>query len=333
MVQHRQRLEFFRGLHGMVRAGIPLNLALAELSNGRMRETFGRAVAAVDGAVAAGEGLAVGMQQVPAFFEPHTVQLVAAAESTGTLDGALAHIQEQMEENHRLRWQGVLLCLYPAYLVVVLLFGGAALDTAAGALASGQTDSLLAAFVGHFARGLLEVVGMGALAFIAPLTLAAPPVAVHWKRLRRRLPLLGGAHRSLEASRFCHALGSSLGAGLEAGRSLELALDASRSLGLRARARSALLRIRGGAALTDVVRWLGVLGEASLQQLATGERTGRLPEVLARVARDTREAGMRRVRALMIAAIAVLVAGLIAPSIGKAVQTFERYASQMETLL
>jgi type II secretory pathway component PulF len=332
MVRHRPRLTFFLGLHSMIRAGVALPIAFSELSRGAAKDPFRRAVAQVGEAVAAGSGLAEAMRQQPMWFEPQVVELLGAAEATGTLESALARITAQLEEAQRMRWRAVSLCAYPAYLLAAFVFGGALLGTASSLMASGNTEDILGVFVSQFLQKVLTVSSFGLAFFLAPLVLAWPALAPHWEALRMRVPVLGRVHRELQASRFSLVLGVALGAGLEAGRSLQLALEATGSLWLRGRVNLAVHRLRSGASLTDVVEWLGVLDSESLQQLATGERTGGLEPVLALVSRGHSEAAMRWLRTLMFVVITLLSVFLFATNIGKVVELQGRYFRQLQGL-
>ncbi|WP_158501786.1 type II secretion system F family protein [Vitiosangium sp. GDMCC 1.1324] len=332
MVRHRPRLTFFQGLHSMIRAGLALPIAFSELSRGAARDPFRRAVAQVGEAVAAGSGLAEAMRRQPRWFEPQTVELLGAAEATGTLESALARIVEQMEEAQRMRWRAVMLCAYPGYLLVAFIFGGSLLDTAASLMASGKADDILGVFVSHFIHHVLQVSSAGLALFLAPLVLAVPAIEPLWEGFRMRVPLLGRVHRELQASRFSLVLGVALGAGLEAGRSLQMALEATGSTLLRARAHLAVHRLRSGASLTDVVEWLDVFDGESLQRLSTGERTGELEPTLAQLSREHSDSAMRWLRTLMFVVIALLSVFLFATNIGKVVQLQGGYQRQLGDL-
>ncbi|WP_257452919.1 type II secretion system F family protein [Archangium lipolyticum] len=332
MARHRSRLTFFQGLHGMIRAGMALPIAFSDLSRGAAKDPFRQAVAQVGEAVAAGSGLAEAMRRQPRWFEPQTVELLGAAEVSGTLDTALARIVEQMQEAQRMRWRAVMLCLYPGYLLAAFLFGGSLLDTATSIMASGKADAILATFISHLLQNLLLVSSIGLGAFLAPLVLAAPAIEPHWEGLRMRVPLLGRVHRELQASRFSLVLGAALGAGVEAGLSLKMALDASGSVWLRSRTTLAVHRLRSGASLTDVVEWLDVLDGESLRRVATAERTGDLEPVLAQVSQEHTESSMRALRTLMFVVIGLLSVFLFATNIGKVVRLQGGYQSKLGEL-
>jgi general secretion pathway protein F len=332
MARHRPRLTFFQGLHSMIRAGLALPIAFSELSRGAAKDAFRRAVAQVGEAVAGGSGLAEAMRRHPRWFESQTVELLGAAEASGTMESALARIVEQLEEAQRMRWRVVMLCAYPGYLLAAFIFGGALLQTAASLMASGRTDDILGVFLSHFGHNVLQVSSAALALFLLPLVLAVPAIAPLWAELRMRVPLLGRVHRELQASRFSLVLGAALGAGLEAGASLRMALEATGSVLLRGRANLAEHRLRSGATLTDVVEWLGVFDGESLQRLATGERTGDLEPILGQLSREHSDTAMRWLRTLMFVVIALLSAFLFATNIGKLVQLQSGYQRQLNEL-
>lgn len=332
MVRHRRRLSFYVGLHSMLRAGMPLSTAFTELSRGADKDPFLRAVARVGAAVGRGAGLAEAMRSQPAWFEPQVVATVEAGEVSGTLENALSGIISRLEAAQKLRWRTLFLCLYPVYLLVGCILGGAALDAATGAVNSGSVDNLFSSIVGGILRRTLSSGAVGLALFMSPLALAAVGLEERWERLRMRLPLLGSFHRRLQASRFCDVLATSIGAGLDASRSLQMALDATGSTELRARADPAIQRLRGGATFTDVVEWLGVLQGDSLRQVGIGERSGRIEPLLQQQARENSEAALRGLQVLMVALIVVVVAVLFATNIARIFEFQSDYFHRIEEL-
>jgi type II secretory pathway component PulF len=332
MARHRRRLTFYVGLHSMLRAGVPLTIAFTELSRGANKDAFRRAVAEVGAAVAKGAGLAEAMRRHPSWFEPQVVAALEAAEVTGTFEHALAGIIERLEELHKLRWRTLSLSLYPAYLLVAFLIGGALLDGSASVRDAKALDALPLALTGSLSVRLFKVAMIGLTVFSAPLALAALGLEERWERLRARIPLLGSFYRRSQASRFCEVLGSSLGAGLDAARSLQLALEATNNTELQSRAGPAIHRLRDGASLTDVVEWLGVLDGESLRHLAIAERTGHLQPILQQQAREQSEAGLRAMKVLVGLLIALLVGFLVVTNIIRVFEAQQDYYRSLEGL-
>jgi type II secretory pathway component PulF len=332
MARHRRRLTFYQGLHVMLRSGLSLNLAFTELSRGEAKDPFRRAVAEVGKGIGAGAGLAQAMRRHPTWFEPWVVEAVEGAEVSGTLEQGLARIIEWMEELQRLRLRTLSLCAYPAYLLVAFIVGGALLEGSASVIRSGSRavlgDELTAALV----RRIFQVSATGLAIAGAPLAVAALGFEEHWARLRMEIPLLGGFHQKLQASRFCQVLGSSVGAGLEVARSLRMAIAATQNPELRTREGHTLQQLQDGATLTDAMAELGVLDGESLRRIAIGERTGTLEANLRQLAREHSEAGIRRLQTVVFVLIAALAVILFASSIGSIFQIQGDYFRRVEEL-
>ncbi len=332
MVRHKRRLTFYQGLHTMLRAGIPLNIAFSDLSRGAATDPFQRAVAEVAKEVAAGAGLAQAMRRHPVWFEPWIVEAMEAAEVSGTLDQALARIIQGLEDTQRLRRRTLSLCIYPAYLLVAFIVGGSALDGARGVMSAGSQSVLGGELAHAFFIRILQVTSIGLAIAGAPLAIAALGFEERWAQLRLKLPLLGGFHRQLQASRFCQVLGSSMGAGLEVARSLRMALTSTQNPALQARTEQAVQQIQGGATLTDTVEALGVLEGESLRRIAIGERTGNLEPMLHQLSREHSEAGMRKLQTLVFALIAVMAVILFVSSVASIFSMQSDYFRQLEDL-
>ena len=332
MARHRRRRTFYVGLHAMLKAGVPLTLALTELARGAAWHPFHRAVAEVGAAVTQGAGLAEAMRRHPSWFEPEVVAALEAAEVTGTFEHALAAIIERLEELHKLRLRTLSLCLYPAYLIAAFLIGGALLDGSASVREARTLDSFPLTLAGSFSVRLLKVTLIGLTVFSAPLALAALGLEERWERIRVRIPLLGSYYRKSQASRFCQVLGSSLGAGLEAARSLQLAVEATRNVELMSRTAPAIQRLRDGATLTEVVEWLGVLDGGALRHLAVAERTGNVQPILEREAREQAEAGLRFLRVLVVLLIVALGGILVVTNLIGIFESQRDYYRQLEDL-
>jgi type II secretory pathway component PulF len=332
MARHRRRQTFYVGLHSMLRAGIPLTIALTELSRGADKDALRRAVAAVGAAVSKGAGLAEAMRRHPSWFEPQVVAALEAAEVTGTFEHALAGIIGRQEALQKLRMRTLSLCLYPSYLLAAVLIGGALLESPRGLREARSLDSLPLLLGGSLGSRLLQVAVIGAALFSAPMALAALGLEERWEQLRARIPLLGRFYRRSQASRFCEVLGSSLGAGLDAARSLQLALDATGNTELRARTGAAIQRLRGGATLTDVVERLGVLDGESLRHLSIAERTGHIQPILEQESRQQSEAGLRAMKTLVILLMVLLGGALMFTGIARVFEAQEDYSRSLEDL-
>jgi type II secretory pathway component PulF len=332
MARHRRRLTFYEGLHGMLRAGIPLNIAFTELSRGAAKDPFRQAVAAVGREIGAGAGMAQAMRRHPVWFEPWVVEAIEGAEVSGTLEQGLARIIHWLQETQRLRMRTLSLCIYPAYLLGAFIIGGSLLEGASGVMGSGSRAALSGEIGSAFFRRVFQVTAIGLAIAGAPLAVAALGFEERWARLRLKIPLLGGFHRQLEASRFCQVLGTSVAAGLDVGRSLRMAISSTQNPELHARTGQALQQLQDGASLTDTVEGLGLLDGESLRRIATGERTGHLDTMLQHLAKEHSESGVRKLQAVVFVLIAALVVILFASSVGSLFSLQDGYFRRLEDI-
>jgi general secretion pathway protein F len=134
------------------------------------------------------------------------------------------------------------------------------------------------------------------------LALLTAVVAFGWKRVveknRRRidsmkLRLPGGLTQSLYYGRFARTLGFLLGGGLPMLKSLELAAKSAGNIIVEERVTEAAKRVAEGARLSLS---LEAFPSVLLQLIATGEKSGTLPEVLEKAADSYEEDFERRVQ-------------------------------------
>jgi type IV pilus assembly protein PilC len=127
-----------------------------------------------------------------------------------------------------------------------------------------------------------------------------------------RIPVIGPASRATEAAAWCRAASLASGAGLDAGRLLEL--SASVAPGLAVDARTVEDRLRSGATLAEALDRSRRFPLQVLEVIAVGEATGNTAEVLDRLAgqlddeaRAGFEAAARGAGFLVWAAVAGLI--------------------------
>jgi type II secretory pathway component PulF len=311
LLTHRRRLSFLQQLHALIKSGTGLPTAFAELSRyvpAREREAIARAAERV----AAGETLARAVRDDRSHFDDVTLELLAAAEEAGALESMLGRAIAQAEEAQKLRWQAVMIALYPTYLLVGLILFGPLLDMpAAISAAGGATNTAADAYVHGFERNVLVIsLSLGTL-FCWPLIVAALGIETRWDAFRQRLPILGGLYRSLYRTRFANALSTALSAGLGAHRILALACRTMQSPSLEKRAGLASEVIQRGGTFADAIATFELFESHDLGQLSVAERTGDLDQVSARLANQHWEAAVRRMRIATFFVAGLVVAALL----------------------
>ena len=132
-------------------------------------------------------------------------------------------------------------------------------------------------------------------------------------RLKLRLPLIGAVFRAAALSRFARTLGTLVKSGVSLLPSLKIVEN---TIGNRILARQ-IARVaeetRGGDSLATPLRKLGIFPGTAVQMIDVGEETGRLDEMLLKVA-EIEERHMRaRTKTLisLLAPILILVVGAV----------------------
>ena len=117
---------------------------------------------------------------------------------------------------------------------------------------------------------------------------------------------MGGALRSLAASRALLTLGLALSAGLEVAAALRVAVVSTGRPSLQQRAEEAVQRVRSGETLFAALSSLGFLDRFTLGQLGVAEQTGTLDETLTRLAPEVHEQTIRAIRMLTLVVVGVI---------------------------
>jgi type IV pilus assembly protein PilC len=118
----KQKVIFSRQLSTLINAGLPLlqslNTVRRQTKHKGLNEVIGKLISAVEG----GSSLSAAMEQFPDVFNRVFVSLVAAGETSGSLDVTLERLATQQEKDAEViaKIRGAM--IYPA-IVVVVLFG------------------------------------------------------------------------------------------------------------------------------------------------------------------------------------------------------------------
>jgi type II secretory pathway component PulF len=307
-VRHRRLITFYQQLHSLIRAGIALPTAFTQLTQYAPDATMAKGLAAVARDVRGGSTLGDAMRKHGALFDDANVELIAFAEEAGRLEPICAGVISHLEKVQAQRWQALLGALWPMYLLAGFIFVGPLLGVAqqvkpgssiGGLYLSGLFSSLTTA-------GLLLTLVLG-----APFLVATIGQEAAWDRVRRRIPLISSPMRQLAASRFVLGLGLATASGMEAMRSLRLAVKATSSPSLMEDLPKVEAKLRGGSTLTEAVATLELLDRASLGTLAVAETTGTLDDTLERMSRELQESSLRAMRMLILLVTALVAAAVL----------------------
>jgi general secretion pathway protein F len=301
-----------RQLSGLVNAGLPLERALAALSDEAETPRQRDLVSALRTEVNAGAPFAKALSQHPREFSPIFTAVIGAGEQSGHLGLVLERLADDLQEQQNLRGKLLAAGLYPAIvcvvaLVIVLFLLAYVVPQVAQVFGSNQqqlpalTSFMLAlsSFVQNFwLWGLLLVAAFTAGGHIA---LKQADVRLRFDAAWLQLPLIGRLARGYNAARFASTLAMLATAGVPILKALQAAADTLSNTALKRDAQDALVLVREGAPLASALAQHARFPRLLVMFSRLGEQTGTLPTMLQRAAAQLSEEVQRR--ALQLATI------------------------------
>ncbi|KGH13135.1 type II secretion system inner membrane protein GspF [Comamonas thiooxydans] len=313
-----------RQLSGLVSSGLPIERALAALSEEAEDERQHQLVAALRAEVNAGSSFARALEQHPREFSDIFCAVIGAGESSGSLGPVLENLADDLEARQALQSKLIGASLYPAIvtlvaIVIVIFLVSYVVPQVAGVFA-GTKRALpfltvvmlgISDFVRHYGWFMLAVQLLAAVGF--RLALRNEAFRERFDAQWLRLPLIGRLSRSYNAARFAGTLAMLAGAGVPILKALQAAAETLNNRALRADAMDALVLVREGAPLASALaqkkRFPGLV--AMFARL--GEQTGQLPLMLQRAATQLSTEVQRRAMhlATILEPLLIVVMGLV----------------------
>ena len=304
-----QRAVWTRQLAGLVGSGLPVERALAALTEEAEDDKQRYLMAAIRAEVNAGNTLGRALAQYPQEFPAIDRAVIAAGEQSGHLDLVLNQLAGDLEDQQVLRAKLLSASLYPAIvslvaLAIVIFLVTSVVPQVAGVFAGtqrqlpGLTVVMLAIsdLVRNWGWFMLLILASGVLVFRQAMR--QPALRVRFDAAWLRLPLIGRLARGYNSARFASTLAMLTAAGVPILKALQSAADTLSNQALRADALEALVRVREGAplgtALAQNARFPGLLSMFA----RLGEQTGQLPVMLQRAAQQLSSEVQRRAMAL-----------------------------------
>ena len=303
-ISNRDLVAFTQQLATLFEAGLPLDRSLSVLeelaSNPRLKAIVGDLLKSVRGGSSFGDALA---KHHPRPFSRLYVNMVRAGEKGGVLEVTLRRIAEFLEAAQEFREAIKSAMVYPAILLVAL--GGAVIFLLAYVVPRfGEIFSELGQAIPLPTQILLGVSAVltdywWALALVAlagvlgsRIVLATAEGRLAWDRAALSLPLLGDIIRKAEVARLCRTLGTLLRSGVPVLGALAVIKEMVSNRVLAIAVERLGDGVKRGAGLSAPMQESGVFPPLALHMVRVGEETGRLEEMLLKVA-DTFEAEVR----------------------------------------
>ena len=321
------RQDLFVSLHEMVtllESGVSIGETIESQSNANYPDDLLKNYQIMSAEIRKGSSFSEALKSSGLKLPEYIFYLAEAGELTGNLSQSLREGVEQFEYEQKLAQEFKAALIYPAVLVAsgigaVLLIFTFVVPKFLPMLARADDLPWLSEVV--FGAGLMfneyYVLFFALVAIlIAGLTLAVanPSIRLRVFDVLSSVPVVGSWIAETDTARWSSVMAALLVSRADLLNALELAAKAVKSTRRRARLELVTRDIRSGEGLADSLEKANVLTTTGYNLIRSGERTGKLPQMMKSVARLYDEGArnrMRRVLALIEPLAILLIGGFI----------------------
>lgn len=291
----KDKVVFTRQLSTLIGAGLPLSQSLHTVTEQTENKQLRAVIDEISANVEGGRSLSESFGKHPKVFNEVFISLIAAGELSGTLDESLKRIADQQEKDAAIvsKIKGAL--TYPM-IVLVVIFGVLAfmLFTVVPQVENLYSDLdrdlpfltqimvSTAAFLASYWWVALLVVGAGIYFFIQYLKTES---GIKFKDgFKLKVPLFGTMFQKLYMARFARTGQTLLSTGVSMLDMLKITGRAVNNTLIQASIERATEKVQGGKALSAALEPEDVIAPLVAQMIKIGEQSGRIDEMMGKVA-------------------------------------------------
>lgn len=286
---------FTRQLATLLGAGLPIDEALAALSDESGDERSRSFLVSLRSRIMEGSTLAAAFAEFPESFPEIYRASVAAGEQSGKLDQVLTRLADYSEARDQLTQKIWVALAYPLLLMVVAVV-----------VVSGLLVYVVPQIIGVFTKlqqalplptralislsrlfqsyGWLILIGFIGMIGSIQIFLRTALVRYACHRLLLRLPLIGRLARAANMARCARTLALLMASAVPLLEALSIAAHVVLNLPMRDALKHAALKVREGSTLARALTDSGYFPPIALRLIASGERSGELEQMLEEVA-------------------------------------------------
>lgn len=275
-------------------AGFPVDKALSILSGltkASLRELIEDIVAQIRG----GKTFSEALSRFPSAFPPFYVNMVRAGEAGGFLEDTISRLAGYLENTQALKEDIRSALIYP---IILSIMGGAAVVVLLTFVVPkftriftdmGEALPLPTVVLLGISKGLRDYWWIILLLFIGlglsvRYYLRTDSGRRLWDRLRFRLPVFGKLFREAAVSRFARTLGTLLGSGVPLLNALQIVKGTLGSERMAEVISTVRDDVRKGSGISGSLRNSDIFPPIAIHMIAVGEESGRLDEMLLKIA-------------------------------------------------
>jgi general secretion pathway protein F len=322
--------QFTGELATLLESGLPLDKSLSVLIDLMDdNERLGKLISKVLEKVKGGSSLADALEKQTGVFSKFYLNMLRAGEAGGNLGEVLARLSEYLERSRELKdtvstaliYPAILLVMSLASLFVMLIFvvpQFTEMFESAGKELPVSTQIVvgLAEWLQKYWWILIGAVLL--FSSFMKFQMADPVSKKKWDGLFLKLPLAGNIVLNKETANISRTLGTLLGNGVSILSAMVIVRETVDNLVLADAVQDAEEQLKQGKHMYDALHDKGIFPKMALQMVKMGEETGRLEEMLLRVANiydKQLKVSITRLLALLepalIITLGLMIAGII----------------------
>lgn len=331
-----ERMMFVRNLSAMLEAGLPLTRSLGVLERQVSNPRFKKVIRSLVKSITAGGAFSDAAAKFPRVFSPLTLAMIKAGEASGTLPASLNVVADHLEKSSLLAKRIRSAMIYPAIIIVAIMIVGVlmfffvvptltATFKELGVELPLSTKLIIDSSEFLRANTILSFILLIAVIGSLYALVRAPSGKRAFELILLRIPVLSGIVREINSARTTRTLSSLLQSGVAIVDALSITADVVQNSRFRVVLQEAKKRISKGEPLSKVFsEHEDVYPILVSEMTAVGEETGKLPDLLmrlahfyeARVERSTRDLSSVIEPAIMVlvgAAVGFFAFSMITP--------------------
>jgi general secretion pathway protein F len=284
-----------RQLATLVESGLPVEEALAAVSEQTEKARNKHMLMAVRSKVVEGYSLADALAEFPHIFDDLFRSMVAAGEKSGHLEVVLNRLADYTEKRQQTRSQITQAMVYPMLMMVFALAIVALLLTVVVPKIVGQFDHMgqelpqLTLIMIGISDGLRDYGLYGLLAVMLGLVIFQRMLKTklflkRYHRFQLTLPLMGKVIRGLNTARFARTLSILTASAVPLLESMKIAGDVLQNLYIKDHISEAAIKVKEGSSLRAALEQTSIFPPMMMHMIASGERSGELQHMLQRAA-------------------------------------------------
>lgn len=325
-IKRKQITAFTREMAALLSATIPIPQALNGLGEEEENPALREVVLGISESVKKGVAFSAALDEHPRLFSKLYVSMVRVGEEAGQLPKVMADLADLLEREDEVRGEVITAVSYPVF---VLCFGIATVTvllTVVLPRLSGMLQEMTSvlplptmillrtsAFFHHHWYWLLLALS-GTVAGVWFYS-RKPEGAEMLDRIKLRLPLIGSVFQAAALGRFARTLGTLARSGVSLLPALKIVENTIGNRVLAKQFARVAEETRGGDSLAAPLRKLNIFPKTVVQMIAVGEESGRLDEMLLKVA-DIEERHMRARTKTLISLLAPMLIMVVGALVG-----------------